>query len=351
MCMPVLGRQISPGGWWWQMKASLTKNKGRKLGSTGHTLAKVRPETTELIPARGNRCLAGAETELTLKEAESGNENHSEPDSLGGYLQTISRHRLLSGAEEIDLARKVKAGDLGARRELAECNLRLVVSIARRYQNRGLGLDDLIQEGNLGLLRAVEKFDAEKGCRFSTYATWWVRQGILRALADKGRMIRLPVHVQETMNVVRKAVRKLWHELGRLPDIDEIVSDSGLKRSTVVKALDAEKKTISLDIKPEEDSDVSLLDAIAEERVVNPEEFVEGQILKEEIEKVLSRALSSREKDIIMLRFGLADKPLTLTECGLRLGLTRERVRQLELRAIKKLQACVAAGDLKVLLN
>jgi RNA polymerase primary sigma factor len=272
-------------------------------------------------------------------------------DSIHTYLKDVGKHKLLSGKEEIELARAVKAGDNRARRRLAETNLRLVISIAKKYQNHGLSFQDLIQEGSLGLLRAVDKFNPEKGCRFSTYATWWIRQGILRALADKARIIRVPVHMNETLGRVRRAFSKLSFELSRRPTFDEIAVETGLESAKVAKAFDAEKIMVSLDATLTDDGDVSFSEIIENERVVDPEELTENNLLSGQINRVLSK-LSMQERDILTLRYGIGcPQPLTLKECGLKLGLSRERVRQVEQKAIKKLQNNIETMNLRAYLN
>src|SRR5271163_1535937 len=191
--------------------------------------------------AMGEDLTETGELEKDYSAAESKN------DGVGAYLKQIGRHRLLTGTEEIELARAAKNGGISARQKLAKANLRLVVSVAKKYASYGLSLEDLIQEGNLGLLKAVDKFDPERGYRFSTYATWWIRQAITRALADKSRTIRVPVHVSEVMNKIRRVVRKLTSDLGRRPTIGEIVEASGMPKTKVLKAFQAEKNMVSLD--------------------------------------------------------------------------------------------------------
>lgn len=272
-------------------------------------------------------------------------------DSVHTYLKDVGKHKLLSGSEEIELARAVKAGDSTARHRLAEANLRLVISIAKKYQNHGLSFQDLIQEGSVGLLKAVDKFNPEKGCRFSTYATWWIRQGVLRALADKARIIRVPVHMNETLGRVRKAFGKLSFELGRRPTIDEIAANTGLEPSKVAKAFDAEKVMISLDAALTTDGDAPISQIIENDKVADPEELTENNLLGKQINRVLSK-LSMQERDILTLRYGIGRaEPLTLKQCGLELGLSRERVRQVEQKAIKKLQNNIETMSLRAYLN
>jgi RNA polymerase primary sigma factor len=269
-----------------------------------------------------------------------------EEDSLRVYLREIGRHRLLNGTEEIELGRAVKEGDRDARRRLIQSNLRLVVSIAKRYNNRGLSFQDLIQEGGLGLIRAVEKFDPERGFKFSTYATWWIRQAITRALADKSRGIRVPVHVGESMSKLRKIVRLLVDELGRKPSLDEIVAKSGYSHDKVMLTIGAFRELLSLDSKLRDESDTLLSDMIEDKSRPLPEKNAEDGLLSLQVNNLLSR-LSTREQDIIKLRYGLdCDVPKSLEELSRLLGVSRERIRQIECRALKKLRKDNQARDL-----
>lgn len=264
----------------------------------------------------------------------------SDLNSLGIYLKEIGRHKLLKGNEEIELARLCRSGDASAKQRLVQANLRLVVSIAKRYRNKGLSFEDLIQEGSLGLIRAAEKFDPEKGYKFSTYATWWVRQAITRALADKSRTIRVPVHMIEAMSQLKKATRSAGERLGRRPTIDEIASDSGLGKEKIMQALAAEKQLISLDQNIGEEGDTALSEMIADEKGDSPDEAVNSYLLSRQVKDMLGR-LSSYERTLVEMRYGLGDregKPLSLEQCGQKLGLSRERVRQIEAKAFKKLR-------------
>ena len=272
-------------------------------------------------------------------------------DSVHLYLRNLGKHKLLSGVEEIELAREIKNGNQRARRKLAEANLRLVASIAKKYQNHGLSFQDLIQEGSLGLLKAVDKFDPEKGCRFSTYATWWIRQGILRALADKSRTIRVPVHMNETLAKVRKTFRELSLVLSRSPSIDEIAAKSGIEAQKVSKAFAADKMMISLDAAISNEGDTPLSEMIENIAVDGPEMLTDNRLMRKEIDRLLSK-LTMQERNIVKMRFGLnKGTALTLKECGQELGLSRERVRQVEHKAIKKLQNNMEAVHLKAYLN
>lgn len=261
-----------------------------------------------------------------------------EEDSTKVYLREIGRHKLLNGREEIELARATRAGNEVARRKLVQSNLRLVVSIARRYINRGITFQDLIQEGNLGLIRATEKFDPERGYKFSTYATWWIRQSITRALANKSRAIRIPVHMTEVMSRLSKVVRSCAEKFGRRPTLEEIVEQSGIDREKVLLAFGASKSLLSLDQTTKEGFDRTLAELLEDESGVSPEESAATTLLSKDIRELLE-ILTPQEKDVINLRFGLNDgTPMTLAESGSVLGLSRERVRQIEFKAMKKMR-------------
>lgn len=261
-------------------------------------------------------------------------------DSIQMYLREIGKVPLLTGAEEIDLAKRVEKGDAAARRKLTEANLRLVVSIAKKYMGRNLGLLDLIQEGNLGLFRAVEKFDWTKGYKFSTYATWWIRQAITRALADQSRTIRIPVHMVETLNKYAQAERSLVQDLGREPLPEEIAAEMGIEVEKVYHLKKISQETVSIDSPVGEDDgeDSSLGDFIVDEDTTKPNEVAGRQILKEYVGGILTD-LDPREQKILKLRFGLEDGVThTLEEVGEEFGVTRERIRQIESKALERIR-------------
>ena len=259
-------------------------------------------------------------------------------DPVRMYLKEIGQIKLLTLEEELALADKINAGDEDAKRTLAEANLRLVVSIAKRYVGRGMLFLDLIQEGNIGLMKAVEKFDVTKGYKFSTYATWWIRQAITRAIADQARTIRVPVHMVETINKLSRIQRQLTLELNREPSEEELAKKMGV---TVVKIREIYKisqEPISLETPIGEEEDSHLGDFVPDERNMSPEDYAVNELLKDEISDVLL-TLTEREEKVIRLRFGLADgKPRTLEEVGQLFGVTRERIRQIEAKALRKLR-------------
>lgn len=259
-------------------------------------------------------------------------------DSIRIYLDEIRKTKLLSAEEELDLARRVSEGDEGARCQMIESNLRLVVNIAKRYMNRGLPLLDLIEEGNMGLIRAVEKFDFERGFRFSTYATWWIRQAIERAIVNQARIIRLPVHVSEDITMVLKAERKLVQELGRDPTAEDIAERLSLPINKIQYIYQLVKRTSSIETPIGEDDDQELMDLIQDDKAIMPSEQVEEEKRLALVFSWLDELLDN-EREIIILRFGLDDgEPKTLESIGQRYGVTRERIRQIEASALRKLR-------------
>ncbi len=260
-------------------------------------------------------------------------------DSVRLYLREIGKIPLLNAEEELKLAYEIKAGSKKAKDKMAEANMRLVVSIAKRYVGRGLDLLDLIQEGNTGLLRAVEKFDPDKGFKFSTYATWWIRQAITRAIADQARTIRIPVHMVETINKLLRTQRRLTQELNREPSNEEIAKEMEIEVDKVEHIMKIKQDISSLDASIRDDEEDSVLsDFIEDEDTVSPEESATNQLLKEQVKEILS-ALTEREQKILKLRFGLEDgKQHTLEEVGQEFSVTRERIRQIEAKALAKLR-------------
>ena len=262
-------------------------------------------------------------------------------DSVRLYLREIGKIPLLNAEEELALAQKVKEGSKKAKDKMAEANMRLVVSIAKRYSGRGLDFLDLIQEGNTGLLRAVEKFDPDKGFKFSTYATWWIRQAITRAIADQARTIRIPVHMVETINKLLRTQRRMTQELNREPTIEELAKELEMEPEKVEYVIKIKQDITSLDAgvgRDGEDEDSVLGDFIEDEDGATPEESATSQLLKEQVQSVLS-TLSEREQKIIKMRFGLENgKSHTLEEVGQEFAVTRERIRQIEAKALAKLR-------------
>ena len=265
-------------------------------------------------------------------------ERGSAEDPVRMYLKEIGRIPLLSSEEEIELAKRMEMGDEEAKKKLSEANLRLTVSIAKRYSGRGMQFLDLIQEGNLGLIKAVEKFDYRKGYKFSTYATWWIRQSITRAIADQARTIRIPVHMVETMNRVNRTSRRLLQEYGREPTPEEIAVTMNLPVERILEVSKISQEPVSLETPIGEEEDSHLGDFIQDEHVSVPSEEAAHTLLREQLEEVMD-TLSDREQKVLALRFGLEDgKPHTLEEVGRDFQVTRERIRQIEAKALRKLR-------------
>ncbi len=282
---------------------------------------------------------AAEETEEELLKADTSYLDDISDDSVRLYLREIGKIPLLTPEEELALARKVKSGDKRAKDAMAEANMRLVVSIAKRYVGRGLDLLDLIQEGNTGLLRAVEKFDPDRGFKFSTYATWWIRQAITRAIADQARTIRIPVHMVETINKLLRTQRRLTQELNREPTNDEIAAAMEMDVDKVEHIMKIKQDISSLDASVRDDEEDSVLgDFIEDEEAKTPTESASEQLLKEQVKQILG-TLTEREQKILKLRFGLEDgKSHTLEEVGQEFSVTRERIRQIEAKALAKLR-------------
>lgn len=281
----------------------------------------------------------GEEVTELERELESLNalDDRAITDPVRMYLKEIGRIPLLSREEEIRLAQRVEQGDLVAKAKLTSSNLRLVVSIAKKYIGRGMTFLDLIQEGNKGLIRAVEKYDWVKGFKFSTYATWWIRQAITRAIADQARTIRIPVHMVETINKMVRIQRRLMQDLGREPAPEEIAEKMELPVEKIREIMKISQKTTSLETPIGDDEDSYLGDFIPDESQPSPYDATSKRLLKENIDEVLS-SLSDREAKVLKMRFGLGHKPMTLEEVGKKFGVTRERIRQIEAKALRKLK-------------
>ncbi len=263
---------------------------------------------------------------------------YSLDDPVRMYLKEIGQIRLLSAEEEVELAKRVSEGDQEAKNKLTEANLRLVVSIAKKYSGRGLHILDLIQEGNTGLIRAVDKFDWTKGNKFSTYATWWIRQAITRAIADQARTIRVPVHMVEVINKATRCNRKLVQELGREPTVEEIADELGLPVEKIIEANRTAADTLSLDTPVGDEEDTSIGSFVEDDRTPGPADATSNALLAEALKEILG-TLTEREADVLRMRFGMYDgRTHTLEEVGQLFGVTRERIRQIENKAIRKLR-------------
>ena len=285
--------------------------------------------------------------DLIIDDVPDESKDMSVNDNVRMYLKEIGKISLLTLEEEQELSKKVAEGDEKAKKRLAESNLRLVVSIAKRYVGRGLLFLDLIQEGNIGLMKAVEKFDYDKGYKFSTYATWWIRQAITRAIADQARTIRVPVHMVETINKMARIERQMTLELNREPTDQELSKKMGLSVDKIAEIRKISQDPVSLETPIGEEDDSHLGDFLADERTMSPEEFATYEILKDELREVLD-TLTVREKEVLELRFGLFDgSSHTLEEVGKQFKVTRERIRQIEAKALRKLRHPSRAKKLK----
>ena len=305
----------------------------------------------ELLPALDELEEIDEVTEEEIAEADSMVDSYSTDDPVRMYLKEIGKVSLLTQEEEIELAVRMSQGDEEAKRRMAEANLRLVVSIAKRYVGRGMLFLDLIQEGNLGLIKAVEKFDYTKGYKFSTYATWWIRQAITRAIADQARTIRIPVHMVETINKVIRVSRQLLQELGHDPSAEEIAAEMNIPVEKVRDILKIAQEPVSLETPIGEEEDSHLGDFIPDEDASEPSEAASFSLLKEQLMSVLA-TLTPREEKVLRLRFGIEDgRSRTLEEVGKEFNVTRERIRQIEAKALRKLRHPSRSKKLKDFLN
>ncbi|MBQ7416001.1 MAG: RNA polymerase sigma factor RpoD [Oscillospiraceae bacterium] len=290
--------------------------------------------------------LAGVEDEDLVDPVDLAAEYNLD-DPVRMYLKEIGQVKLLSAEEEVELAKRVSEGDQAAKNKLTEANLRLVVSIAKKYSGRGLHILDLIQEGNTGLIRAVDKFDWTKGNKFSTYATWWIRQAITRAIADQARTIRVPVHMVEVINKATRCNRKLVQELGREPTVEEIAAELGLPVEKIIEANRTAADTLSLDTPVGDEEDTSIGSFVEDERTPGPADATSNALLAEALKEILD-TLTEREADVLRMRFGMYDgRTHTLEEVGQIFGVTRERIRQIENKAIRKLRHPSRAKKIK----
>jgi RNA polymerase primary sigma factor len=321
------------------------------LDACEHTGSIRAPEVSDIVETHE---LTGLEQEALVRELDKRGIEIVEPapeappppiaptpvetttDALQLFLREAGRHRLLTAAQEVALAKRIERGDADAKAQMIQSNLRLVVSIAKNYRNQGLPFLDLIQEGTLGLIRAVEKFDWRRGFKFSTYATWWIRQAVARALADKGRTIRMPVHIVERMQKINRAERSLWTQLGREPTLDEIAEEASLTPQQIIEVRAAARASTSLDAPVGDQDDAVFGDFVAGDEPL-PEETVEVRMRRQALRSALA-SLPEREREVVTLRYGIDGRePRTLEEIGRCLGLTRERVRQIELESLRRL--------------
>ena len=298
------------------------------------------PPLTDGVRQRGKRASGGKNDEIDLTVEPS-------LDSLRLYLRSIGRVPLLSAIEEVSLAKRIERGDMNAKQHMVEANLRLVVSIAKGYLGRGLTFLDLIQEGSLGLIRAVEKFDYRRGYKFSTYATWWIRQAVTRAIADNGRTIRIPVHMVEKLNKVVHVERQLVQSLGREPTPEEIADELECSADDVREILRVSQQPISLEKPVGDEDDSQLGDFVEDDGIVSPFDLTSDSLRRENVYRALG-TLPTRERDVIIMRFGIGGgKPRTLEEVGRAFNVTRERIRQIENHTLKKLESLPEAQRLR----
>jgi RNA polymerase primary sigma factor len=295
------------------------------------------------------RALAPADLSSLERETDEPAEPRGEADvddALGAYLREISRSRLLTKAEEVELAKLIEKGSLEAKRRMTESNLRLVVSIAKKYQNRGLSMLDLIQEGNLGLMRSVEKFDYRRGYKFSTYATWWIRQAVLRAIGDKARSIRLPLHMGDQLNKLNRVTTRLRDGLGRQPSEEEVANEMGLSLAATADLRKISRDVVSLETPIGEEQETELGHLIADANAESPAEAAAKSDLKMQVDEAL-KSLDARSRRVMQLRFGLTDgHQRTIDEVARRMGTNRDTVRRMEREAIKSLRTNESVGSL-----
>ncbi len=333
----------------YETKGSITMNKLCDYLETYETTPAQMDYVYKVIADAGIEIIDEAEKDKELYEQAVSDIGVDDPVKM--YLKDIGRIPLLTALEEGDIARRVREGDEEAKKKLCESNLRLVVSIAKRYTGHGMQFLDLIQEGNLGLLKAVDKFDPEKGFKFSTYATWWIRQSITRAIADQARTIRIPVHMVETINKLTKVSRSLTQELGREPTPAEIAERMDITEEKVREIQKIAQDPVSLDTPIGEEDDSHLGDFIEDQSVQAPSDAVDDNMLRESLLKVLG-TLTPREEKVIRLRYGLDDgKARTLEEVGKVFNVTRERIRQIESKALRKLMHPARKNSLKEYLD
>ena len=300
----------------------------------------------DLVDGDGDIDLNGIDEEDLIDPVDLAAEYNLD-DPVRMYLKEIGQVKLLSAEEEVELAKRVSEGDQYAKNKLTEANLRLVVSIAKKYSGRGLHILDLIQEGNTGLIRAVDKFDWTKGNKFSTYATWWIRQAITRAIADQARTIRVPVHMVEVINKATRCNSKLVQELGREPTVEEIAKELGLPVEKIIEANRTAADTLSLDTPVGDEEDTSIGSFVEDERTPGPADATSNALLAEALKEILD-PLTEREADVLRMRFGMYDgRTHTLEEVGQNFGVTRERIRQIENKAIRKLRHPSRAKKIK----